>query len=182
MNEPELKQKYNQARKALQEKFGYSNPHEIPKIQKVVISCGTCELFVADKQNLEQVKKNIAQVTGQLPVITKAKQAISNFKTREDQPIGAMVTLRGSKMYSFLERGMHYAFPRIADFKGFKKKGNGSGTYSFGIRDLGIFVELNPDAYKCAHGMNIHITTNAKSDEECLYLLEEMGFPFRKAT
>lgn len=182
MNEPEIKKQYRLARRALQEKFGYSNPHEIPKIEKVVVSCGTCEQFVADKQNVENVKKNISQVTGQYPVITKAKKAVSNFKTREGQPLGAMVTLRGEKMYAFLQRSMHYAFPRIADFKGFKRKGNGSGTYSFGIRDLGIFVEINPDAYKCAHGMHIQITTTAKSDEECLYLLEQMGFPFRKST
>lgn len=180
MNEPEFKKNYRQAAKLLQERFGYENVHQVPQIKKVVISCGTCEQFVADKQNIEQVKKNLSQITGQQPVITKAKKAISNFKTRELQPLGAMITLRGNRMYSFLERAFNYAFPRIPDFNGFKRKSNGTGTYSCGIRDVGIFVEIHPDAYKCAHGMNITITTTAKNDEECLLLLEHMGFPFRR--
>ncbi len=145
---------------------------------KIVISMGLSEAL-KDKNAIQDHGKELSLIAGQRPVATKAKKAISNFKLREGQPIGLMVTLRGKKMYDFLDRFCNIVSPRIRDFRGFVKKGDGRGNYNFGIDDQQIFPEINLDEVKRAQGMNITIVTTAKADDDCFELLSMLGFPFK---
>jgi large subunit ribosomal protein L5 len=151
---------------------------ELPSLKKIVISMGLSEAL-KDKNALQEHGKELAALSGQKPVQTKAKKAISNFKLREGQAIGLMVTLRGNRMYDFLDRFCHIVAPRIHDFRGFAKKGDGRGNYNFGITDQQIFPEINLDEVKRAQGMNVTLVTSAKNDVDCIELLTLLGFPFK---
>ncbi|HEX8371759.1 MAG TPA: 50S ribosomal protein L5 [Chthoniobacterales bacterium] len=163
---------------ALQASRGYSNIHQIPKIQKVVIN--TCIASQSDvKQALEDAKNELGMITGQKPSETISKKSISNFKLREGQAIGAKVTLRGDKMYEFLERLIRTALPRIRDFRGISPKAfDGNGNYTLGVPDQSIFPEIELDKIKRNIGFDVTIVTSAKTNEEAKALLTEMGVPF----
>lgn len=174
-----LKKRYKaEIKPALQEKFSYKNPMEVPGLLKVVINMGIAEAS-KDKNAIQDCIKEMTMLSGQKPIITKAKKAISNFKLREKQPIGVKVTLRGERMYDFVDRFVNIVCPRIRDFRGFSSKCDGRGNFSLGIDDQQIFPEINLDAVKRAQGMNITFVTNAKTDEECLELLRLLGVPFK---
>lgn len=174
-----LKERYHtQIKAALQDKFVYSNPMQIPGLMKVVINMGIAEAS-KDKNSLQDCVKEMSMLSGQKPILTKAKKAISNFKLREKQPIGVKVTLRGPRMYDFVDRFVNIVCPRIRDFRGFSCKCDGRGNFSLGIDDQQIFPEVNLDAVKRAQGMHITFVTSAKTDEECVELLRLLGVPFK---
>ena len=178
MSKSRLKEKYEKEIKAsLQEKFSFKNPHLIPQLKKIVLNMGVKEA-VKDKNVMQDHVNEMTMLSGQKPIVTKAKKAISNFKLREEQPIGIKVTLRGNRMYEFLDRFCNIVSPRIRDFRGFKKKGDGAGSYSLGLDDQQVFPELNLDKVKRAQGMNITFVTSATKDEECLELLSQLGMPY----
>ena len=154
------------------------SPMQLPRLKKVVISMGLAEAL-KDKNALQEHTEELKMLSGQKPVVTRSKKAISNFKLREDQPIGLMVTLRGKRMYDFLDRFCHIVSPRIHDFRGFNKKGDGRGSYSFGLEDQQVFPEINLDKVKRTQGMNITIVTSAGTDDDCVELLTLLGFPFK---
>lgn len=174
-----MKKRYQEEiKKTLQEKFGYSNPMQIPALMKVVVSMGIAEAS-KDKNSIQDCINELTAITGQKPVVKKARKAISNFKLREGQPIGLMVTMRGKRMFDFLERFFSTAAPRIRDFRGFNPKGDGMGNYSLGLTDQQVFPEVKLDAVKRTQGMNITIVTTAKTDDECIELLRLCGLPFK---
>jgi large subunit ribosomal protein L5 len=174
-----MKKRYNEEIKAaLQEKFKFSNPMKIPSLKKVVISMGIAEAS-KDKNSIQDCINELTAITGQKPVVRKAKKAISNFKLREGQPIGLVVTMRGRRMFDFCDRFFSTASPRIRDFRGFNPKGDGRGSYSLGPTDQQVFPEVNLDAVKRTQGMNITFVTNAQNDEECIELLRLLGLPFK---
>ena len=163
---------------ALKEKMGYKNLHQIPRVQKVVIN--TCVGSSSDvKQALEDAKAELSLITGQKPSETRAKKSISNFKLRDKQAIGAKVTLRGARMYEFLERLIKTALPRIRDFRGISPKAfDGQGNYTLGVTDQSIFPEVELDKIKRNVGFDITIVTSAKTNAEAKALLTELGVPF----
>lgn len=166
--------------KNLQQRFGYKNIHQVPKIIKVVINVGVGEA-VQDPKILEVISEDIGTITGQKPIITRARRAISAFKLRQGLPIGVKVTLRGNQMYEFLDRLFNFASPRIRDFRGFSPDSfDGRGGYSLGLSEQIIFPELEVSKIKKVFGMDITILTNAKHDDEAKALLEELGMPFQK--
>jgi large subunit ribosomal protein L5 len=174
-----LKKRYHSdVKPALQEKFAYKNPMQVPGISKIVINMGIAEAS-KDKNSIQDCVKELTMLSGQKPIITKAKKAISNFKLREKQPIGIKVTLRGVRMYDFLDRFINIVSPRIRDFRGFETKCDGMGNFSLGLDDQQIFPEINLDEVKKAQGMNITIVTSATTDEECVELLRLLGVPFK---
>lgn len=174
-----LKQKFKDAIvPELIERHPARNAMETPALKKIVISMGLADAL-KDKNALQEHSDELALISGQKPVVTRSKKAISNFKLRENQPIGLMVTLRGKMMYDFLDRFCNIASPRIRDFRGFNKKGDGRGNYNFGISDQQIFPEVNLDKVKRAQGMNITIVTTANNDADCVELLTLLGFPFK---
>ena len=174
-----LKDRYQKSVKSdLQKKFGYANPMMVPALNKVVISMGLAEA-TKDKNAVQDHINELTQLAGQKPIVTRAKKAISNFKLRIDQPIGLKVTLRGKRMFDFVERFCNISCPRIRDFRGFSAKSDGHGNYSLGLEDQQIFPELNLDLVKRAQGMNITFVTTATTDEECVELLRLLGMPFR---
>lgn len=176
---PRLKKRYKEEVKTtLQEKFAYSNPMLIPALKKVVINMGIAEAS-KDKNQIEACIKEMTALSGQKPIVTRAKQAISNFKLREGQPIGIKVTLRGNRMYDFIDRFFSIACPRIRDFRGFSTKCDGRGNYTLGLDDQQIFPDINLDEVKRAQGMHITFVTSAKTDEECVELLRQLGLPFK---
>jgi large subunit ribosomal protein L5 len=172
------KQYKEKVRPALQEKFEYLNPTLIPSLTKVVISMGLAEA-TKDKNALQDCLKELTILSGQKPIFTRTKKAIANFKSREDQIIGLKVTLRRKRMFEFLDRFCNIVSPRIRDFRGFSKKGDGRGSYSLGLTDQQVFPEINLDEVKRTQGMNITFVTTAKTDEECAELLRMLGFPFK---
>ncbi|PSB01168.1 50S ribosomal protein L5 [Merismopedia glauca] len=163
----------------LMQQFGYTNIHQVPKVVKVTINRGLGEASQNAKA-LESSVAEIAKITGQKPVVTRAKKAIAGFKIREGMPVGVMVTLRADKMYAFLDRLINLALPRIRDFRGISPKSfDGNGNYSLGVREQLIFPEIEYDKIDQIRGMDISIITTANSDEEGRALLKEMGMPFR---
>jgi len=161
---------------ALKEKFGLRNPLMVPRLTKVVVNMG---MGVADKDTLKTVTEDLAAITGQRPVVTKARKSISNFKLREGMNIGAKVTLRQARMYDFLDRLVNVALPRIRDFRGVSPKGfDGRGNYTLGLKEQGIFPEIDPNRTGAVQGMNITIVTTAKTDGEARELLSLLGMPF----
>jgi large subunit ribosomal protein L5 len=176
-----LKEKYQtEVRKKLQEQFGIKNPMAVPKVEKVVLNMGMGEA-ISNAKILDSAVDELGQITGQKPIITKAKKSIASFKLREGQSIGAMVTLRGEKMYEFLDRLISTALPRVRDFRGVPSKSfDGRGNYTLGIRDHLIFPEIDITKVDKAKGMNITIVTNAKDDDQARFLLRELGLPFTK--
>ena len=176
-----LKEKYQtEVKKRLQEQFGIKNPMAVPKIEKVVLNMGMGEA-ISNAKILDSAVEELSQITGQKPIITKAKKSIASFKLREGQAIGAMVTLRGEKMYEFLDRLISTALPRVRDFRGVPSKSfDGRGNYTLGIRDHLIFPEIDITKVDKSKGMNITIVTNAKDDDQARFLLRELGLPFTK--
>lgn len=176
-----LKQKYQEVIvPKLMQQFGYTNIHQVPKLVKVTVNRGLGEASQNAKA-LESSVAEIAQITGQKPVVTRAKKAIAGFKIREGMPVGVMVTLRSGKMYDFLDRLINLSLPRIRDFRGISPKSfDGRGNYSLGVREQLIFPEIEYDKIDQIRGMDISIITTATSDEEGRALLKEMGMPFRE--
>jgi large subunit ribosomal protein L5 len=176
-----LKEHYmKEVRKKLQDEFKIKNPMAVPKVEKVVLNMGMGEA-IQNAKILDSAVDELSTITGQKPVITKAKKSIASFKLREGQAIGAMVTLRGEKMYEFLDRLINIALPRVRDFRGVPSKSfDGRGNYTLGIRDHLIFPEVDPGKVDKAKGMNITIVTTAENDEQARYLLRELGMPFNK--
>lgn len=165
----------------LTEQFGYKNIHQVPKVVKISVNRGLGEAS-SNAKAMESSIKELSTITGQRPVITRAKKAIAGFKIREGMPVGVMVTLRSEKMYSFLDRLISLALPRIRDFRGISPKSfDGRGNYSLGIREQLIFPEIDYDSIDQIRGMDISIITTAETDEEGRALLKEMGMPFRES-
>ena len=175
---PDMKEKYvKEVRSALQAKLGLKNVMEIPKLEKIVISTG----IGTDKERdaFAEAQKHIAAMTGQKPVVTKAHKNVANFKLRVGMPTGVMVTLRGSRMYEFLDRFVHNAMPRVRDFRGVPKRGfDGVGNYNMGVSDVSVFTEVDADKLKYPLGVNITFVTTAKTDEAARELLKMMEVPF----
>lgn len=164
----------------LMKRFNYSNPMQVPKLEKIVLNMGIGDA-VGDPKLLQNAINELELISGQRPSIRKAKKSISNFKLRQGMPIGAMVTLRRARMYEFLDRFINIASPRIRDFRGFPDKGfDGRGNYSVGIKEQIIFPEIDVDKVARISGLDITFVTSAKTDEEAYALLQEFGFPFRK--
>jgi len=176
-----LKELYQtEVRKKIQDQFGIKNPMAVPKIEKVVLNMGMGEA-ISNAKILDSAVDELGQITGQKPIVTKAKKSIASFKLREGQAIGAMVTLRGEKMYEFLDRLISTALPRVRDFRGVPSKSfDGRGNYTLGIRDHLIFPEIDITKVDKSKGMNITIVTNAKDDDQARFLLRELGLPFTK--
>jgi len=163
----------------LSKKFAYKSVMEIPRITKITLNMGVGEA-VGDKKVLEHATGDMIKIGGQKPVVTKAKKSIAGFKIRKGYPIGCMVTLRGARMYEFLDRLIAVAMPRIRDFRGVSARGfDGRGNYSLGVKEQIIFPEIEYDKVDAVRGMNISITTTAKTDEEAKALLAAFKFPFR---
>jgi len=174
-----LKKRYlAEIKPQMQEKFSYANPMQIPGLVKIVINMGIAEAS-KDKNAIQDCIKEMTMLSGQKPIITRAKKAISNFKLREKQPIGIKVTLRGQRMYDFLDRFVNIVCPRIRDFRGFPSKCDGRGNYTLGLDDQQIFPEINLDEVKKTQGMHITFVTSAQNDEECVELLRLLGVPFK---
>ncbi|MEP6736319.1 MAG: 50S ribosomal protein L5 [Chryseolinea sp.] len=181
MATPRLKDKYlTEIVPALKQKFTYSSVMQVPKIEKICINKGM-GIAVSDKKLIDVALEEITTISGQKAVSTKSKKAISNFKLREDQPIGVRVTLRGDKMYEFMDRLMNIALPRVRDFKGVPAKGfDGRGNYTLGVKEQIIFPEISIDKVNKITGMDITFVTTAGTDEESLELLKAFGMPFSK--
>lgn len=163
----------------LSEQFSYSNVHQVPKVVKIIVNRGLGEASQNAKA-LESSLNELSVITGQKPVVTRAKKAIAGFKIRKGMPVGVMVTLRGERMYAFLERLISLALPRIRDFRGISPKSfDGRGNYSLGVREQLIFPEIDYDSIDQIRGLDISIVTSANTDEEGRALLKEMGMPFR---
>jgi large subunit ribosomal protein L5 len=163
----------------LTEKFGYKSVMEVPRLTKITLNMGLSEA-VADKKVIEHATGDLSKISGQKPVVTKARKAIAGFKIREGYPIGAMVTLRGARMYEFLDRFITVALPRVRDFRGVNGRSfDGRGNYNIGVKEQIIFPEIDYDKIDALRGMNISITTTAKTDEEAKALLAAFKFPFR---
>ena len=164
---------------ALTKQFGYKSTMEVPRITKIVLNMGVGEA-VGDKKILENAAADMTKISGQKPIVTKARKAIAAFKIREGYPIGCMVTLRENRMYEFLDRLVSIALPRVRDFKGVSPKGfDGRGNYTLGLRDQLLFPEIDYMKVDKARGMNVSVVTSARTDEEARKLLQLMGMPFR---
>ncbi len=176
-----LKEKYeNEIKKNLMEKFNYTSPMQVPKLDKIVINIGVGE-GSHDSKFIEAAAADLEAITGQKPVITKAKKSIAGFKLREGQSIGTKVTLRGENMYNFMEKLIRVALPRVRDFRGISPKAfDGFGNYTLGIKEQLIFPEIEYDKVLKIRGMDIVFVTTAKTNEEALELLKGFGMPFRK--
>ena len=180
MNTASLKQDYRERIvPVLMKEFGYSSVMQAPKLEKIVLNQGL-GMAVADKKIIEIAINEMTTITGQKAVATTSKKDISNFKLRKKMPIGVRVTLRGDRMYEFLERLVRVALPRVRDFKGIENKLDGRGNYTMGITEQIIFPEINIDNINRLLGMNITFVTTAKTDEEGFTLLKEFGLPFKK--
>ena len=165
-------------KKALVEKFGYKNPHEIPKLTKIVLNMGVGDA-ITDKKKLNNAVEEMAMIAGQKPVITSARKSIATFKLREGMPIGCKVTLRSDRMYEFLERFFNLALPRVRDFRGINPNSfDGRGNYAMGIKEQLIFPEIEYDKIDAVRGMDIIMVTTANTDEEGRELLKLLGAPF----
>ena len=176
-----LQEKYqNSVRPELANKFAYKSSMQIPKVEKIVINMGVGDA-VANSKVLDDAVEELTLITGQKPVVTKARKSIANFKLREGMPIGCKVTLRGERMYQFLDKLVSVALPRVRDFHGINGNSfDGRGNYTLGVKEQLIFPEINFDKVKKVRGMDIVIVTTAKTDEEGRTLLQLMGMPFRK--
>jgi large subunit ribosomal protein L5 len=178
--QPRLKQKYRaEIQQKLQDEFGYQNVMQIPGLVKVVINTGVGEA-ARDSKVIEGAVDDLTKITGQKPVVTKARKSIAQFKLREGQPIGAHVTLRGDRAWEFLDRLVNLALPRIRDFRGLSgKQFDGHGNYTFGLQEQSVFHEIDQDRIDRVRGFDITIVTTASTDDEGRALLRHLGFPFR---
>jgi large subunit ribosomal protein L5 len=179
-NTPRLRAHYlENVRPALTEQFGYTNPNQVPTVEKVVVNVGVGDASKNQKL-LESVLEELEAITGQKPVVTRARKSISNFSLREGMPVGASVTLRQTRMYEFLDRLVSASLPRVRDFRGLLTRSfDGRGNYTLGIKEQIIFPEINYDKVNKIHGMDITVVTSTDKDDEGLALLRLMGFPFR---
>ncbi len=177
---PDMKKKYNtEVVPALMTKMGYKNVMQVPKLKKIVLSMGIGTKM--EKDAFTEGKNILANITGQLPVVTKAKKNVANFKLRVGQQVGVMVTLRGSRMYEFLDRFVHNALPRVRDFRGVPKKGfDRVGNYNMGVQDVSVFTEVDLEKLKYPMGLNLTIVTSAGTDKEAKELLALMDMPFAR--
>lgn len=177
---PRLRKHYLEvARGRLEEQFGFENPHEIPSVTKVVVNVGVGEAG-RNQKLLDSVLEELRTVTGQQPVVTRARKSIANFSLRQGMPVGASVTLRRSRMYEFLDRLVSAAIPRIRDFRGLPTRSfDGRGNYTIGVKEQIIFPEIDYDKVNKIHGMDITVVTTTDKDDEAFALLKELGFPFR---
>ncbi len=176
-----LKEKYaNEVVPALMQKFNYKNQMEVPKLEKIVVNMGV-GAAIQEAKALDSAVKDLAAITGQKPVITKAKKSIANFKLRQGMSIGCKVTLRGQRMYEFLDRLVSVSLPRVRDFRGISSKAfDGRGNFTLGIKDQLIFPEIEYDKVERVQGMDVVIVTTAKTDEESKEFLRLMGMPFKE--
>jgi len=177
--QPRLKAKYRADIVAtLTKEFGYTNPHQVPQIVKVVVNTGVGEA-ARDSKVIEGAVRDLTQITGQKPVVTKARKSIAQFKLREGMPIGAHVTLRGDRAWEFIDRLVTLALPRIRDFRGLSgRQFDGNGNYTFGLQEQSVFHEIDQDKIDRVRGFDITVVTTAKTDDEGRALLRELGFPF----
>jgi len=178
---PRLKERYKkEIVPTLTKEFKYKNVMAVPRLRKVVVNMGLGEA-IQNAKLLESASAELGQITGQKPVITRARKSIANFKLRKNMPIGAMVTLRGDRMYEFLDRLLNVALPRVRDFRGLSTRAfDGRGNYTLGLRDQLVFPEIDYSKVDKTKGMNISIVTDARSDAEALALLRHFGVPFRQ--
>jgi large subunit ribosomal protein L5 len=178
--QPRLKQKYRaEIQQKLQEEFGYANVNQIPGLVKVVVNTGVGEA-ARDSKVMDGAVDDLTRITGQKPLVTKARKSIAQFKLREGQPIGAHVTLRGDRAWEFIDRLVTLALPRIRDFRGLSpKQFDGNGNYTFGLQEQSVFHEIDQDRIDRVRGFDITVVTTAKSDDEGRALLRHLGFPFR---
>jgi len=178
--QPRLKQKYrSDIAPALKEEFGYVNVNQIPRVVKVVVNTGVGEA-ARDSKVIDGAVDDLTKITGQKPIVTKARKSIAQFKLREGQPIGAHVTLRGDRAWEFLDRLVSLALPRIRDFRGLSpKQFDGTGNYTFGLQEQSVFHEIDQDKIDRVRGFDITVVTTAKTDAEGRALLRGLGFPFR---
>ena len=176
-----LREKYQkEVAPALKKEFGYTNVNAIPKVSKIVVNMGLGEA-IQNGKILDASLEQLTAITGQKPVVTKARKSIANFKLRQGQSIGAMVTLRGDRAYEFLDRLLNVALPRVRDFKGVSPKAfDGKGNYTLGVKEQIIFPEINYDKVEKIKGLNITVVTTARNDEEGRALLRHLGMPFRQ--
>ncbi|PTL38452.1 50S ribosomal protein L5 [Alkalicoccus saliphilus] len=176
-----LKEQYNkEITPSLKDKFDYSSVMEVPKIEKIVVNMGVGDA-VQNSKVLDKAVEELTQITGQKPIVTKAKKSIAGFKVREGMPIGAKVTLRGERMYDFLDKLVSVSLPRVRDFRGVSKKAfDGRGNYTLGVKEQLIFPEINYDNVDKVRGMDIVVVTTAGTDEEARELLTQFGMPFQK--
>ena len=176
-----LKERYrNQVMDALSKRFGYKNPHQVPRLEKIVVSMGVGQA-TQNKAILDNAVKDMELICGRKPIVTKAHKSISNFKLRKGMPIGCKVTLRDEVMYEFYDRLISLAIPRIRDFRGISTNAfDGRGNFSFGLKEQTVFPEIDYDKIDMIRGLNITIVTTANTDEECSALLQELGMPFQK--
>ncbi len=176
-----LKEKYKtQVMDTLMKHFGYKNPHQVPRLEKIVVSMGVGQA-TQNKAILDNAVKDMETICGRKPIVTKARKSISNFKLRKGMPIGCKVTLRDEVMYEFYDRLISIAIPRIRDFRGIPTNSfDGRGNFSFGLKEQTVFPEIEYDKIDMIRGLNITIVTTAKTDEECRALLQELGMPFQK--
>jgi large subunit ribosomal protein L5 len=179
---PRLKQRYRaEITQTLRDQFGYANPMQIPSVVKVVVNMGVGEA-ARDSKLIEGAVRDLGAITGQRPQVTRARKSIAQFKLREGQPIGAHVTLRGDRMWEFLDRLLSTALPRIRDFRGLSaKQFDGSGNYTFGLTEQSMFHEIDQDRIDRVRGMDITVVTTAKTDDEGRALLRALGFPFKES-
>jgi large subunit ribosomal protein L5 len=165
---------------ALAKELGRTNPHSLPRLEKIVVSMGLGK-SIGERKRLDEAVDHLAQITGQKPQITAAKKAVSGFRLREGMEVGARVTLRGRRMYEFLDRLVTLALPRVRDFRGLNPKGfDGRGNFNMGLNEQLVFPEISPDKVNFTQGMNITMVTSARNDDEGRLLLREFGVPFRK--
>ena len=178
---PRLQERYEtEIREELRKKFSYTNIHQIPRLEKIVINMGVGS-GITEKKHVEEAVESMSALAGQRAVTTRARKSIANFKLREGLAIGAMVTLRRDRMYEFLDRLINLALPRVRDFRGINEKAfDGNGNYSFGLTEQLVFPEVNPDKFLRPQGMNICVVTTARTNEEAKFLLEQFGMPFRR--
>jgi len=178
--QPRLKEKYkNEISATLSKDLGFTNPHQVPGLVKIVVNMGVGEA-ARDGKIIDGAVADLTKITGQKPQVTKARKSIAQFKLREGQPIGAHVTLRGDRMWEFLDRLLSLALPRIRDFRGLSdKQFDGSGNYTFGLTEQAMFHEIDQDKIDRVRGMDITVVTTAKNDDEGRALLKQLGFPFR---
>ncbi|GAB3676549.1 50S ribosomal protein L5 [Angustibacter aerolatus] len=178
---PRLKQRYREEiAGALREQFGYANVMQVPGVVKVVVNMGVGDA-ARDSKLIEGAVRDLSQITGQKPIVTKARKSIAQFKLREGMPIGAHTTLRGDRMWEFLDRLVSVALPRIRDFRGLSpKQFDGQGNYTFGLNEQSMFHEIDQDRIDRVRGMDITVVTTATNDDEGRALLKQLGFPFRE--
>lgn len=177
-----LKDKYRgEIMPVLQKRFGYGNVHQVPRLTKIVLNMGVGDA-IADARRLEEAQEHLGLITGQRPAVRKSRKSIANFKLREGMSVGLTVSLRGDRMYEFLDRLVSIAMPRIRDFRGINPRSfDGRGNYTFGLKEQVIFPEINFDKVEKVRGMDVTFCTSARTDEEARGLLEALGVPFRTA-